>query len=142
MHIRKRPGTGKHSRAGRRDHQCGILDQHCYFDQPSPWPCARYGHGPIFRRRIVIRMHSMSPIRIPNLLRDLFAEGALSAAFVPTFIRRLTQDGKEQAWLLANRVISALLVILGALTLSFFSAPRNLFIFWPPDTSVSPKNLN
>ncbi|MHC4831254.1 MAG: lipid II flippase MurJ, partial [Planctomycetota bacterium] len=23
--------------------------------------------------------------RIPNLLRDLFAEGALSAAFVPTF---------------------------------------------------------
>ena len=27
--------------------------------------------------------------RIPNLLRDLFAEGAMSAAFVPTFTRRL-----------------------------------------------------
>ena len=26
--------------------------------------------------------------RIPNLLRDLFAEGAMSAAFVPTFTRR------------------------------------------------------
>ena len=25
--------------------------------------------------------------RIPNLMRDLFAEGAMSAAFVPTFTR-------------------------------------------------------
>lgn len=57
--------------------------------------------------------------RIPNLLRDLFAEGALSSAFIPTFIRRLTEDGKEQAWLLANRVISALLAILGVLTVVF-----------------------
>ncbi len=57
--------------------------------------------------------------RIPNILRDLFAEGALSAAFVPTFVRRLTQGSKEQAWLLANLVISTLLVILGAVTLVF-----------------------
>ena len=28
--------------------------------------------------------------RIPNLVRDLFAEGAMSAAFVPTFTRQLT----------------------------------------------------
>ncbi len=62
--------------------------------------------------------------RIPNLLRDLFAEGALSAAFVPTFIRRLTQDGKEHAWVLANRVISMLLVIMAALTLLFFFGAR------------------
>jgi putative peptidoglycan lipid II flippase len=58
--------------------------------------------------------------RIPNLLRDLFAEGALSSAFVPTFIRTLTQDGKERAWLLANRVINALIVILGAFTLLIY----------------------
>ena len=31
--------------------------------------------------------------RIPNLLRDLFAEGALSAAFVPTYTRAL--DGRR-----------------------------------------------
>jgi hypothetical protein len=31
--------------------------------------------------------------RIPNLLRDLFAEGAMSAAFVPTFTRHLAQRG-------------------------------------------------
>lgn len=33
--------------------------------------------------------------RIPNLLRDLFAEGALSSAFVPTFVRTLTRDGEN-----------------------------------------------
>ena len=49
--------------------------------------------------------------RIPNLVRDLFAEGAMSAAFVPTFTRRLTQEGKESAWRLGNNVITALLVI-------------------------------
>ena len=32
--------------------------------------------------------------RIPTLLRDLFAEGAMSAAFVPTFTRYLTATGK------------------------------------------------
>jgi putative peptidoglycan lipid II flippase len=62
--------------------------------------------------------------RIPNLLRDLFAEGALSAAFIPIFVRRLTLDGKEQAWLLANRLISTLLVLLGIVTLAIFFGAR------------------
>lgn len=62
--------------------------------------------------------------RIPNLLRDLFAEGALSSAFIPTFVRCLREEGRESAWLFANRVISALVVILGAVTLLFFFASR------------------
>jgi putative peptidoglycan lipid II flippase len=53
--------------------------------------------------------------RIPNLVRDLFAEGAMSAAFVPTFTRRLTQEGKESAWRLGHNVITALIVITTAL---------------------------
>jgi putative peptidoglycan lipid II flippase len=53
--------------------------------------------------------------RIPNLLRDLFAEGAMSAAFVPTFTRTLTTSGKESAWRLGNHVINALIVVTGAL---------------------------
>src|SRR4051812_14965987 len=48
--------------------------------------------------------------RIPNLVRDLFAEGALSAAFVPTFTRHLTQRGKADAWRLGNNVLNALLI--------------------------------
>src|SRR5687768_5797547 len=51
--------------------------------------------------------------RIPNLVRDLFAEGAMSAAFVPTFTRELTQNGRERAWQLASSVINALLIVTG-----------------------------
>ncbi|MFL6279684.1 MAG: murein biosynthesis integral membrane protein MurJ, partial [Vicinamibacterales bacterium] len=53
--------------------------------------------------------------RIPNLLRDLFAEGAMTAAFVPTFMRTLTTHGREAAWRLGNLVINALLIITGAI---------------------------
>jgi putative peptidoglycan lipid II flippase len=49
--------------------------------------------------------------RIPNLVRDLFAEGAMSAAFVPTFTRYLTRDGREAAWRLGSHVLNALLVV-------------------------------
>ena len=55
--------------------------------------------------------------RIPNLLRDLFAEGAMSAAFVPTFTRCLTVRGKEEAWRLGNTVINALLLATGLVAL-------------------------
>src|SRR5512146_1008886 len=53
--------------------------------------------------------------RIPNLLRDLFAEGALSAAFVPTYARVQKEGGRESAFALANRVLTVLAVLLGAL---------------------------
>jgi putative peptidoglycan lipid II flippase len=55
--------------------------------------------------------------RIPNLLRDLFAEGAMSAAFVPTFTKFLHGSGKESAWRLANLVINGLAVITGLFVL-------------------------
>ena len=48
--------------------------------------------------------------RIPNLVRDLFAEGAMSAAFVPTFTRTLTLEGRERAWRLGSMVINALVL--------------------------------
>ena len=53
--------------------------------------------------------------RIPNLMRDLFAEGAMSAAFVPTFTRRLTLHGKASAWHVGNQLVNALLVVTGTL---------------------------
>lgn len=55
--------------------------------------------------------------RIPTLLRDLFAEGAMSAAFVPTFTRYLTRGGKASAWRLGSQVVNALLVVTGALVI-------------------------
>ncbi len=49
--------------------------------------------------------------RIPNLVRDLFAEGAMSAAFVPTFTRYLSKHGKPSAWRLGSNVLNALLIV-------------------------------
>jgi len=51
--------------------------------------------------------------RIPNLTRDLFAEGALSSAFVPTFTEYLTVKGKAEAARLANLVATAIVIIVG-----------------------------
>ena len=53
--------------------------------------------------------------RVPNLVRDLFAEGAMSSAFVPTFTRHLTTDGKASAWRLGNNVVNGLILITGTL---------------------------
>jgi putative peptidoglycan lipid II flippase len=55
--------------------------------------------------------------RIPNLLRDLFAEGALSSAFVPTFTETEVKRSERDAWDLANLVIGVLLAVVGSLTL-------------------------
>jgi putative peptidoglycan lipid II flippase len=49
--------------------------------------------------------------RVPNLLRDLFAEGAMTAAFVPTFTRTIAERGRDQAWRLGNSVINTLVLI-------------------------------
>ncbi len=53
--------------------------------------------------------------RIPNLVRDLFAEGAMSAAFVPTFTNYLTRRGRDEAWRLGNNVINGLILATGTL---------------------------
>jgi putative peptidoglycan lipid II flippase len=50
--------------------------------------------------------------RIPNLLRELLAEGSMSAAFIPIFTETLTKGTKEEAKQLANAVFARLLVIL------------------------------
>jgi putative peptidoglycan lipid II flippase len=55
--------------------------------------------------------------RVPNLLRDLFAEGALSTAFVTTFSKRIATDGDAAAWRLANKVATMTVVVLSLCTL-------------------------
>jgi putative peptidoglycan lipid II flippase len=62
--------------------------------------------------------------RIPNLLRDLFAEGALSTAFVTVFTRTAALEGEGAAWRLANKVVTLTVVTLSAITvLGILSAP-------------------
>lgn len=55
--------------------------------------------------------------RIPNLLRDLFAEGALSAAFVKVFTDYQIKKSEHEAWRLASLVFNGLAVVLSGVTI-------------------------
>ncbi len=55
--------------------------------------------------------------RIPNILRDLFAEGALSAAFVKVFTDYQINKSEQEAWKLASLVLNALAVVLSVITI-------------------------
>ncbi len=71
----------------------------------------------------------LTAFRIPNLLRDLFAEGALSAAFVTTFSQVLEAKGKDEAARLANRVATAMVLVIAVISiLAWFFAPS--IVYW------------
>lgn len=55
--------------------------------------------------------------RIPNLLRELFAEGSMSAAFIPVFTEYHTLKSKQDAWELASAAFTTLLTIVTGVTL-------------------------
>jgi len=59
----------------------------------------------------------ITAFRAPNLLRDLFAEGALSTAFITTFSEKITKEGDDSAWRLANKVATLAAVFMSAVTL-------------------------
>jgi putative peptidoglycan lipid II flippase len=59
----------------------------------------------------------VTAFRAPNLLRDLFAEGALSTAFITTFTEKITKEGDDSAWRLANKVATLAAVFMSLVTL-------------------------
>ena len=74
----------------------------------------------------------LTAFRIPNLLRDLLAEGALSAAFVTTFTQTLASKGKAEALRLSNRVASLIIVVIvGVSVLAWIYAPAIVAILAP-----------
>ena len=68
--------------------------------------------------------------RVPNLFRELLAEGTLSNVFVPLFAETNEKEGRAKAWALANAVLGLLLVVLGVLTFGiyWFSEPLVLVV--------------
>ncbi len=56
--------------------------------------------------------------RIPNLLRELLAEGALSSAFVPIFAKVRETRGEEAAWKLTGDMLNAMLLVLSAVVIA------------------------
>jgi putative peptidoglycan lipid II flippase len=57
--------------------------------------------------------------QVPNLLRSLVADAALSAAFVPVFTELLERDRKRDAFQLASTLFFLILIALGAITAFF-----------------------
>ncbi len=63
-------------------------------------------------------------LRIPNLLRDLFAEGALSSAFIPVLSKSLEKEKAEKTWELISQVFTLLFLIVGIVVAAgIFAAP-------------------
>jgi putative peptidoglycan lipid II flippase len=60
--------------------------------------------------------------QVPNLVSNLFANAALSAAFVPVFTDLLQQGRKREAFRLASTLFWIILIVLGALTAFFVLA--------------------
>jgi len=72
----------------------------------------------------------MVAFRTPNMLRDLFAEGALSTAFVTTFSQQAKREGEQSAFLLARKVLTLTAVAMAVITvIGYFLAPVLVRIF-------------
>jgi putative peptidoglycan lipid II flippase len=78
--------------------------------------------------------------RIPNLLRDLFAEGAMSSAFVPTFTEYQQRRGEADAWALGRQLMATLLAVLLVVCLiGYLLTPWLVRLFAPGFASVPGK---
>ena len=64
--------------------------------------------------------------RVPNLLRDLFAEGALSTAFITTFSKKIATEGDATAWRLANKMATLTTIFMSGVTLLGIAFSRPL----------------
>lgn len=74
----------------------------------------------------------LTAFRIPNLLRDLFAEGALSAAFVTTFTQVQQIKGEQAAFRLSNRVATGLMLLLSLICIiGWIFAPSIVYLLAP-----------
>ena len=70
--------------------------------------------------------------QVPNLVRSLFADAAIQAAFVPVFTEQLEQGNRREAFRLASTLIFLVTAILGALTALFILlAPVVMPLFIP-----------
>lgn len=70
--------------------------------------------------------------RIPNLLRELFAEGSMSSAFIPVFTEYHSTKSPKEAWALANAAFTTLLTLVTLVTVAgIISAPGIVWLLAP-----------
>ncbi|WP_272941547.1 lipid II flippase MurJ [Legionella longbeachae] len=70
--------------------------------------------------------------RAPNLLRDLFAEGALSVSFITVFSKKIETEGDQSAWQLASKMLTLTSIFMSVLCLlGIIFAKYIIFILAP-----------
>lgn len=70
--------------------------------------------------------------QVPNLIRSLFADAALQAAFVPVFTEQLEKGNQREAFRVASTLLFAIALVLGAITSLFIlAAPWVMPVFAP-----------
>ena len=79
--------------------------------------------------------------RIPSLLRELFAEGSMSSAFIPVFTEYRTLRTKQEAWELASAVFTTLLTIVTLVTLAGILAAPWLVQLLAPGFEANPEKV-
>jgi len=77
--------------------------------------------------------------QLPNLVRGLFADAALSAAFVPVFAEFLEQKRRREAILLASTLFWLILLVLGALSALFIVAAGFVIPLFIPGDNFTPQ---
>ncbi len=80
--------------------------------------------------------------RIPNLLRDLFAEGAMSSALVPVYTKNRMGRGEADGWHLVRNVVTSLAVVLGVVAAIGIVWARPLVSLYAPGFSEVPGKLD
>lgn len=79
--------------------------------------------------------------RVPNLLRELFAEGSMSSAFIPVFTEYRTSKTQRDAWELASAVFTTLLTIVTGITLLGLLAAPGIVWLLAPGFHEAPEKL-
>ena len=80
--------------------------------------------------------------RTPNLLRDLFAEGALSTAFVTTFSKKMQSEGDESAWQLARKMLTLAAVFMSIISVfGILLAPFIIRLLSPGWVTETPEKI-
>lgn len=80
--------------------------------------------------------------RIPNTLRDLLAEGALSSAFIPAFAQARQKGGDAAAWRLTASMVNALLMVMGAVVLLGMAFSPLLITVLAPGLAAHPEQFS
>jgi putative peptidoglycan lipid II flippase len=99
----------------------------------------------LLREIVAARMFGTSPalgafliaFNIPNLVRSLFADSAISAAFVPVFIELRATKGEAAAWRVASIVLWMTAIILGALSAVLILIAPLLMPIFVPGSSIN-----